>query len=141
MFAPAPKPRAAWTGDPAVSSQHRTLLFCPRGLPFRWSKRCRTHAGVTVSVIAMTLRIRRFTNEYAELAAWTGEPEVQLRAQNDLHEDDRELWLAWDGEHVVGAVHPWLRPDSRQVLYFEKCRADAYAPLAAVVGGECYSFA
>jgi len=87
----------------------------------------------------MPLRVTTFTDEYAELAAWTGESEEQLRARNDLHEEDRELWLAWDSDRVVGAVHPWLRPDSRSVLYFDRCRADAYAPLAAVVAGECYT--
>ena len=91
------------------------------------------------SVGVMTLRVARLTDEYAELAEWTGESEEQLRARNDLHEEDRELWLAWDSDRVVGAVHPWLRPDSRSVLYFDTCRADAYAPLAAVVAGECYT--
>jgi len=87
----------------------------------------------------MTLRVTRFVSEYAELAAWTGETEEQLCAREALHEEDRELWLAWDSDRVVGAVHPWLRPDSRSVLYFDRCRTDAYAPLAGVVSGECFT--
>jgi GNAT superfamily N-acetyltransferase len=92
-----------------------------------------------VSVAVMTLRVTRFVSEYAELAAWTGETEEQLCAREALHEANRDLWLAWDGDRVVGAVHPWRRPDSRCVLYFDRCRADAYSPLAAVVAGECYT--
>jgi len=87
----------------------------------------------------MTLRVTPFTTEYAELSAWTGEPEEALRAREGYHEEQRDLWLAWDGDGVVGALHPWRRPDSRCVLYFDRCRADAYAPLAAVVSGECYT--
>src|SRR6185369_4972528 len=95
--------------------------------------------GAMASVAVMTLRVTRFVSEYAELAAWTGETEEQLCAREALHEDDRELWLAWEADRVVGAMHPWLRPDSRSVLYFDRCRADAYSPLAAVIAGECYT--
>jgi RimJ/RimL family protein N-acetyltransferase len=87
----------------------------------------------------MTVRVTPFTNEYADLGAWTGETEEEIRAQNDLHDEDRERWLAWDGDRVVGAVHPWRRPDSRYTLYFDRCRADAYAPLAAAAPGECFT--
>ena len=87
----------------------------------------------------MALRVTRFVSEYAELAAWTGETEEQLCAREALHEANREVWLAWDADRVVGGVHPWLRPDSRSVLAFDRCRADAYAPLATVIAGECYT--
>jgi ribosomal protein S18 acetylase RimI-like enzyme len=92
-----------------------------------------------VSVAAMTVRVTKFAGEYAELAAWTGEPEEQLRAEEDYHEQDRDHWLAWDGEQVVGALHPWRRLDNRHTLYFDTCRPDAYAALAEVIDGECYS--
>ena len=87
----------------------------------------------------MPLRVTRFTDEWTELAAFAGEPEAQLRAQDDYHEEDREHWLAWDGERVVGAMHPWRRPDGRHSLYFDRSRADAYGALAGAVGGECFA--
>lgn len=40
---------------------------------------------------------------------------------------------------MVGVLHPWRRPDSRLALYYDKCRADTYVPLAAVVEGDCYT--
>ena len=83
----------------------------------------------------MGLRITKFAGEYAELAAWTGEPEDQVRSDEDYHAEDREHWLAWDGNSVVGALHPWRAPDGRHRLYHDKCRADAYAPLAAAIEG------
>ena len=79
----------------------------------------------------MTVRISHFVDEHAELAAWTGQPA----------EPPGDCWLAWDGERVVGAMRPFRRPDGRNVLYFDKCRADAYGPLAAVIDGECYAYA
>src|ERR1700735_5682359 len=36
--------------------------------------------------------------KFAELSAWTGEPQEQLRAQEDYHDKDRDHWLAWDGD-------------------------------------------
>jgi RimJ/RimL family protein N-acetyltransferase len=85
--------------------------------------------------VRRVLTIARFTGEYAPLAAWTGEPVEELRAQDDLHDDDRYTWLAWDGPGVVGVMSPWVRPDGRHTLYFGRCRDDAYAPLAAAVPG------
>jgi ribosomal protein S18 acetylase RimI-like enzyme len=86
----------------------------------------------------MSLRITRFADEFADLAAWTGEPEEQLRADDDYHVG-REHWLAWDGDAVIGALHPWHAPDGRVRLFFDKTRVDAYAPLAAAIDGECYA--
>jgi ribosomal protein S18 acetylase RimI-like enzyme len=85
----------------------------------------------------VAIRTSRFAGEYGELSAWSGEPEDQLRADEDLHAEEREHWLAWDGDRVVGALHPWRSPDDRLRLYFDKCRADAYGPLAACVHGAC----
>jgi ribosomal protein S18 acetylase RimI-like enzyme len=85
------------------------------------------------------LRITKFAGEFAALAAWTGEPEEQLRAEEDYHSEERDHWLAWEGDDVVGVLHPWRRPDSRLALYYGKCRGDAYAPLAAAVEGDCYT--
>jgi ribosomal protein S18 acetylase RimI-like enzyme len=87
----------------------------------------------------MAVRIARFAGEFAELAAWTGEPEEQLRAEDEYHAEDREHWLAWDGPLVVGALHPWTSPDGRHRLYFDACRADAYEPLAGAITGPCYA--
>jgi GNAT superfamily N-acetyltransferase len=87
----------------------------------------------------MPLRITKFVDEYAQLAAWTGESEAQLRAEEDYHAGDRERWLAWDGQEVVGALHPWRSPDGRLRLHYDRCRADAYAPLSTVVDGECFT--
>jgi ribosomal protein S18 acetylase RimI-like enzyme len=87
----------------------------------------------------MPITIARFAEDYAALAAWTGEPEVQLRAEEDYHSADRVHWLAWDGSDVVGALHPWQAPDGRLRLYYDKCRPDAYAPLAAATAGECFA--
>jgi hypothetical protein len=86
----------------------------------------------------VSLRIATFAGEYASVAAWTGEPEDQLRADADYH-GDREHWLAFDGQEVVGVLHPWRGPDGRHRLYYDKCRADAYAPLAAAIAGECFA--
>jgi ribosomal protein S18 acetylase RimI-like enzyme len=83
--------------------------------------------------------ITKFAGEFCALAAWTGEPEEQLRAEEDYHSEERDHWLAWDGDEVVGVLNPWLRPDGRRWLYYGKCRADAYVPLAAVAAGDCYT--
>jgi ribosomal protein S18 acetylase RimI-like enzyme len=87
------------------------------------------------------LSITKFAGEFAALAAWTGEPEEQLRAEEDYHSADRDHWLAWEGDSVVGVLHPWRSPDDRLRLYYGKCRADAYAPLASVIDAECYTTA
>jgi GNAT superfamily N-acetyltransferase len=87
----------------------------------------------------MTVRVAAFAGEYAALAAGTGESEEQLRADEDLHSAQREHWLAWDGPEVVGAVHPWRSPDGRLRLFFDRGRPDAFGPLAAIIGGECFA--
>jgi ribosomal protein S18 acetylase RimI-like enzyme len=87
----------------------------------------------------MSLRITRFAGEYAELSAWSGEPEEQLRAEQDYHDEDRDHWLAWDGDAVVGALQPWRSPNGQHRLFFDKTRADAYAPLVAAIDGECFA--
>jgi ribosomal protein S18 acetylase RimI-like enzyme len=89
----------------------------------------------------MAVRISKFAGEFAALAAWTGDSEEQLRAEADYHAEDRDHWLAWDGDLVVGAVHPWRGPDGRLRLYFGKWRADAFVPLAGVIDAECYAMA
>jgi RimJ/RimL family protein N-acetyltransferase len=85
----------------------------------------------------MTLRVTKFTDEFAQVARWTGESEQRLRADQDYHSEDRDHWLAWDGDRVVGALHPWVHPDGRHRLYYDACRTDAYVPLADVIPGEC----
>ncbi len=95
--------------------------------------------GFAHTVRAMSVRITKFAGEYAALAAWTGESEAQLRAEEDYHAEDRDHWLAWDGDLVVGALHPWRAPDGRHRLFFDKCRPDAWAPLAGAITGECYA--
>jgi ribosomal protein S18 acetylase RimI-like enzyme len=87
----------------------------------------------------MSLRVAIFAGEYAELAAWTGEPEEQLRAAQEAHAEVRDLWLAWDGTDLVGALHSWRAPDGRCRLYYDKCREDAFAPLAAMVEDGCHA--
>jgi hypothetical protein len=83
--------------------------------------------------------VTRFAGEFSALAAWTGDSEEQLRAEEDYHAEDREHWLAWDGVQVVGALHPWRSPDGRLRLYYDRCRPDAYTPLAGVIAGQCYA--
>jgi ribosomal protein S18 acetylase RimI-like enzyme len=89
----------------------------------------------------MAVRITRFSGEFAALAAWTGDSEEQLRAEEDYHAENRDHWLAWDEAAVVGALHPWRSPDGRLRLYFDKCRPDAFGPLANVINTECYAMA
>jgi hypothetical protein len=83
--------------------------------------------------------ISKFAGEFAALAACTGVPVEQLMADDDYHSAESEHWLAWNGSAVVGALHPWPAPDGRLRLYFDACRADAYAPLCAVITGECFA--
>jgi len=89
----------------------------------------------------VAIRVSRFAGEFAQLAEWTGESERELRDDKDYHSPSREHWLAWDGDQLVGALHPWRSPDGRHRLYFDRCRADSYGALAAVVAGECYTHA
>lgn len=89
----------------------------------------------------MGARITKFAGEFAALAAWTGESEERLKADEDFHAEDRDHWLARDGDLVVGALCPWRGPDGRLRLYYDKCRPDAYAPLAGVIKAECYAMA
>ncbi|HEY3016559.1 MAG TPA: GNAT family N-acetyltransferase [Nocardioides sp.] len=82
--------------------------------------------------------VRPLGTDYAALAAWIGEdPEELRRAIEDRHEAPRDHWVAWAGDSVVGALHPWRGPDGRLRLFFDRCRADAYAPLVAQVEGPC----
>lgn len=85
----------------------------------------------------MTVTVTRFAGEFAALAAWTGDAEDELRAQEDFHGTEREHWLAWDRAEVVGVLHPWRSPDGRLRLYYDKCRQDTYGPLAAAIEGAC----
>jgi GNAT superfamily N-acetyltransferase len=87
----------------------------------------------------MTLRVARFAGEFAALSEWTGEPEEQLRADQDYHSAERDHWLAWDGDSITGALDPWRAPDGRLRLYFGRCTPAAYGPLADAVEGECYA--
>jgi ribosomal protein S18 acetylase RimI-like enzyme len=82
---------------------------------------------------------RRFGGEIEALAAWTGESAEEVRAQLEHHEGPRELWLAWDGDRVVGVMQPWTPPNGRSTLYFGQCRDDAFAVLANAVDGEQYA--
>lgn len=73
---------------------------------------------------------------YASLAAWTGESAEQIQCHvEDDHERMRDHWLAWDGDSVIGALHPWRSPDGRLRLYFDRCRNDAWSPLVAKIDG------
>jgi ribosomal protein S18 acetylase RimI-like enzyme len=83
--------------------------------------------------------VSKFAGEFTALAARIGVPAEELMADADYHAADREHWLAWDGPAVIGVLHPWAAPDGRLRLYFEACRADGYAPLCAVITGECYA--
>lgn len=87
----------------------------------------------------MTIEVSLFAGEYDALGAWTGETVEELREQEAHHEGPRDLWLAWDGDRVVGVMQPWTAPNGRPTLYFGRCRDDAYAALAAAVEGECYA--
>lgn len=56
------------------------------------------------------LRITKFAGEFGALAAWTGEPEEQLRAEEEYHSEERDHWLAWDGDDVVGVLQSVAAP-------------------------------
>jgi GNAT superfamily N-acetyltransferase len=73
----------------------------------------------------MAVRVTRFAGEFAELAAWTGESEAQLRADEDYHAEDRDHWLAWDGPGIVGVLAAHRRRGLARALI-----AQALAPLA-----------
>ncbi len=87
----------------------------------------------------MTVRVTKFDGEYAEIAARTGESEASLRADEDYQDGSREHWLAWDGDHLVGILHPWRAPDGRHRLFYNTCRDDTYAALAGAIDGPCYA--
>lgn len=87
----------------------------------------------------MAITTTRFAGEFEALAACTGEPVEEVRAQQALHEGPRDLWLAWDGASVVGVMQPWTPPNGRPTLYFGPCRDDAFAALAAAEPGERYA--
>jgi GNAT superfamily N-acetyltransferase len=77
----------------------------------------------------MVIRVSPFVDEYAQVAAGTGEPDRPESGD----------WLAWDGDRVIGVVHPWTGPDGRLRLFFGGCRPDALAPLAGAFSGECFT--
>ncbi|NUP34741.1 MAG: GNAT family N-acetyltransferase [Streptomycetaceae bacterium] len=81
--------------------------------------------------------VAAFGGEYEQVAAWTGDTVEALRAQEDLHTDDRPLWIAWQEQRVVGVMQPWRRPDGHLTLYFDRSTPEAYPALAAMVDGEC----
>lgn len=85
------------------------------------------------------VRVASFAGEFAALAHWSGTPELELRAGDTYHGDDQERFLAWQGSHLAGVLNTWQAPDGRLRLYFGRCHADAYAPLAAALGGACYA--
>ena len=87
----------------------------------------------------MGIAARLLDDEFEALAAWTGETVDEVRAQQDHHEGPRDLWLAWDGDRVVGVMQPWTPPNQRPTLYFGPCRDDAFAALAGAVSGERYA--
>jgi hypothetical protein len=84
------------------------------------------------------VHVTRFAGEFAALANWTGLPELELNEWLGYHAEDREQWLAWDGDQIAGLVTVWRAPDGRVRLFFGRCRPDAYAPLADVIDGPCY---
>jgi GNAT superfamily N-acetyltransferase len=87
------------------------------------------------------MQIARFDGEFGPLAAWTGTPEPELRERAGYHAGDRDLWLAWDGDHVAGVLTAWRAPDGRVRLFFGRCRPEAYAPLAVAVPAPAYATA
>ena len=88
----------------------------------------------------MNMRITRMDGDFAAVAAWTGQSEEQVRADAEEYDrEGRDTWLAWDGVGVVGVLVPWRVPDGRLRLYFDRCRDDAYAPLADAVTGACFA--
>lgn len=87
----------------------------------------------------MAIDVRLFADEVEALAAWTGETVEEVRAQLEHHEGPRDLWLAWEGDQVVGVMQPWTPPNGRPTLYFGPCRGDAFAALADAVDGERYA--
>jgi len=85
------------------------------------------------------MRIAAFAGEFVALAAWTGQSEEELRQDEDFQAADRQHWTAWEHDQVTATVHSWRGPDGRHRLYFDRCRADSYGPLAAAISGECYT--
>jgi ribosomal protein S18 acetylase RimI-like enzyme len=122
-----------------LPAESRRSLAAATQTPTSHGEMYRSGHRAAATFAAMTVRIARFAGEFAELAAWTGEPEERLRADQDYHDKEREHWIAWDGALIVGALHPWRGPDGRNRLYYDKCRADACQPLADAITGECYA--
>jgi len=92
----------------------------------------------SLNVIAMTITVTPLGTQYEALAAWTGEPVDDIRHQlEDDHEEQREHWLAWRNGGVVGAVHPWLAPDRKVRLFFERTEPAAYGALLEKIEGPC----
>ena len=88
----------------------------------------------------VTLRAALFNGEYEAFGALTGQKPEEV-AQEAADGELRDVWLAWDGPRLVGAVKPWLRPDGKYTLYFERCEPAAYPVLVAQAQGECYTMA
>jgi len=86
----------------------------------------------------VSVHVTTFAGEYGALADWAGETEAELRADHADQAGDRDLLLAWDGDDIVGTLQPWPAPDGRLRLYYDRCRADAYAALASAVTGDCF---
>jgi ribosomal protein S18 acetylase RimI-like enzyme len=92
----------------------------------------------SLNVIAMTITVTPLGTQYEALAAWTGEPVDDIHRQiEDDHEEQRDHWLAWRDGGVVGALHPWLAPDRRLRLFFERTDPAAYGPVLEKVEGPC----
>ena len=86
----------------------------------------------------MTITVTPLGGEYEALAAWTGEPVEDIRRQvEDDHEGPREHWIAWRDGSVVGSFHPWVMPDGKQRLFFDRTAPEAYPALVGMVKGAC----
>jgi RimJ/RimL family protein N-acetyltransferase len=89
----------------------------------------------------MGITVRALGTEYGALAAWTGEPVEDIRRQAEEDHEGRVHWVAWRDGAVVGAVHPWLAPDGKQRLFFDRTVADAYPALVGMLDGACTTYA
>jgi hypothetical protein len=86
----------------------------------------------------MTITVTPLGAQYDALAAWTGEPADDIRRQiEEDHTEQRDHWLAWRDGGVVGAVHPWLAPDRKLRLFFERTEPAAYEVLLQKIEGPC----
>jgi ribosomal protein S18 acetylase RimI-like enzyme len=83
----------------------------------------------------MTLRVSELADEYAAVAAWTGQTEEQVRTGADFHGGAH--LIAWQGDRIVGLAHRWRDRHGRQRLMFRRCDPGAHGPLARAMRGEC----